>query len=175
MEQTDLAVLRQLVISSEQDGDDFNQNPWIDAPLVTPRHAVRTLWNEHSVRKWCRHGGQQLFICPAEATIGGHSLTITEQYHLALKLNSRKGNVRRELPANVELAKGMKVLITNNIETDLDITNGSRGEIVDIILHPDEPPIGTDSIVRLKYMPLCVLVRLAQTLQHIICDITGGK
>ncbi|KAI0247637.1 hypothetical protein BJV78DRAFT_1244203 [Lactifluus subvellereus] len=32
-----------------------------------------------------------------------------------------------------EVAKGMKVLVTNNIATDWDITNGARGEIADII------------------------------------------
>lgn len=30
-------------------------------------------------------------------------------------------------------------MVTNNVETDLDITNGARGEIMDIVLHPDEP------------------------------------
>jgi hypothetical protein len=82
---------------------------------------------------------------------------------LALKLKSRKGNAWRELPANIKLVKGMKVLVTNNIETDLDITNGTQREIVDIILHPDEPPVGTDPIVKLKYTPLYILVKLAYT------------
>jgi len=35
----------------------------------------------------------------------------------------------------------MKVTVTNNVETDLDITNEARGEVVDIVLHLDEPPI----------------------------------
>jgi hypothetical protein len=45
----------------------------------------------------------------------------------------------------------------------LDLTNGSRGEIVDIILHPEEPPIGNNPIVILKYIPLYVLVKLERT------------
>ena len=43
----------------------------------------------------------------------------------------------------------MKVMVTDNIETDLDITNGARGKIVDIILHPDEPPIGDLPVIKL--------------------------
>ena len=39
----------------------------------------------------------------------------------------------------MELAIGIKVMVTENIKTDLDVANGVRGEIVDIILHPDEP------------------------------------
>ena len=58
----------------------------------------------------------------------------------------------------------MKVLVTNNIESDLDVTNGARGEIVNIILHPDEPPISANEpIVHLKYLPSYLLVKLSCT------------
>ena len=54
--------------------------------------------------------------------------------------------------------------MTNNIETDLDITNGARGENIDINLHPDEPPIDAKAaIVRLRYMPAYLLVKLSRT------------
>lgn len=54
----------------------------------------------------------------------------------------------------------MKVMVTENIETDLDVTNGARGEIVDIILDVDEPPIGDEPIVTLKELPAYILVKL---------------
>ena len=57
----------------------------------------------------------------------------------------------------------MKVMVTENVETDLDITNGARGEIVNIILDPDEPPIGNDPIVTLKHLPTYILVKMART------------
>jgi hypothetical protein len=40
---------------------------------------------------------------------------------------------------------------------------GARGEIVDIILHPDESPLGNDSIVTLKYLPSYILIKMQQT------------
>lgn len=43
----------------------------------------------------------------------------------------------------VELAIGMKTMVTMNVETDLDITNGARGTIVDIILDQNEPEYST--------------------------------
>jgi len=43
----------------------------------------------------------------------------------------------------------MKVMVTSNVEMDLDITNGAQREIIDIILHPDEPPCRDDSIIHL--------------------------
>ena len=58
----------------------------------------------------------------------------------------------------------MKVFVTNNIETDLDVTNSAQGEIVNIILHPDEPPISANEpIVHLKYLPSHLLVKLSHT------------
>ena len=63
----------------------------------------------------------------------------------------------------MEIAVGMKVMVMSNIETNLDVTNGARGEIVDIILHPDEPTLEDGPVVKLKYLPAYVLVRLTCT------------
>lgn len=54
-------------------------------------------------------------------------------------------------------------MVTTNIHTDLEVVNGSRGEIVDIVLHPDEPAIGEGNVVELKYMPQYILVKLGRT------------
>ena len=35
--------------------------------------------------------------------------------------------------------------------------------VVDIIFHPDEPPLGDDSIVTLKYLPSYILVKIQWT------------
>jgi len=56
----------------------------------------------------------------------------------------------------------MKVLVTDKVETDLEVTNGARGEI-DIILHPDEPTPGDEPTVYLKYMPSYILAKLNRT------------
>jgi len=53
-------------------------------------------------------------------------------------------------------------MVTQNVETDLDITNGARGKIVDIILHLDKPPVGNEP-VKLKYLPSYILVKLDRT------------
>jgi hypothetical protein len=57
----------------------------------------------------------------------------------------------------------MKALVTNDIATNLDITNGARGEITDIILHPDEPRLHSGSIVHLQHLPIYVWVKLTGT------------
>jgi hypothetical protein len=44
-------------------------------------------------------------------------------------------------------------MVTENVEMDLDITNGACGEIVGIVLHEDEPPIAQGAVVKLRYLP----------------------
>jgi ATP-dependent exoDNAse (exonuclease V) alpha subunit len=65
----------------------------------------------------------------------------------------------------VEIAIGMRVMVTENVETDLDITNGACGEIVGIILHENEPPIAQEAVVKLRYLqvPAYILVKLSRT------------
>ncbi|KIK21585.1 hypothetical protein PISMIDRAFT_72180, partial [Pisolithus microcarpus 441] len=71
---------------------------------------------------------------------------------------------KRDLPDVVELAVGMKVMVTQNVETDLDITNGAHGIVKEIILHPEEPPLMSNvSVHHLKFMPSYILVKLSRT------------
>ena len=58
----------------------------------------------------------------------------------------------------------MKVIVTFNVHTELDIANGSRGEIVDVVLHPDEPPIDSTAFeVELEHLSAHVLLKLDNT------------
>ncbi len=169
VKQHHLECLRSLVLSSPDAQVDFDVAPWQDASLVTPRHAVRNLWNEHASRKWCANTGNQLFICSAEDRIRNGSdrvseeLSLGEQHAVAMRGQSVNRRRRQDLPRTVELAKGMKVLVTSNLETDLDLTNGARGVIVDIVLDPEEPPIGEGPVIHLQHLPLYVLVKMSRT------------
>ena len=46
----------------------------------------------------------------------------------------RPAKKRKDLPETVEPAIGMKVMVMSNIATDLDITNGARGTVVNILV-----------------------------------------
>lgn len=146
---------------------DFESEPWNDAALVTPRHAVRRLWNDAALQQ---HGHQRhhfIFQCHAEDTIKGQFLTLTECYAAATRGSGDKSDWKRrkqDLPDVVEVAIGMKVMVTQNVQTDLDITNGACGTVVDILLSPDEPPIhDLQPIIMLKHLPACILVKLNRT------------
>ncbi|KIL59325.1 hypothetical protein M378DRAFT_59006, partial [Amanita muscaria Koide BX008] len=163
MQEKHIQILRQLIISKPEASVDFSRDPWSNAALVTPRHAVRRLWNEVAARQWCASTGDRLYVCTAEDTIGGRQLSWPERYAVASRGNNDRKRKSKDLPWKIEIAKGMKILVTDNVETDLDVTNGARGVIEDIILHPDEPAIGDSPLVNLKYLPAYILVKLCRT------------
>ena len=142
---------------------DFNSHPWNDAALITPRHAVRTRWNQAAAQKWCSSSQCRLFICPALEIIKGALLTLEERYALVNRTKNTKKRRKIDLPETIHLAIGVKVMVTNNLQTDLDITNGARGVIVDILLNRNELPLEEGSTVTLKFLPECVLVKLDRT------------
>ena len=64
----------------------------------------------------------------------------------------------------MQIVLGMKVMVTQNVVTDLDITNGARGTIVNVWLHPEEPAITElKPSIKLKHLPICILVELDRT------------
>ncbi|KAJ8585564.1 hypothetical protein M405DRAFT_745093 [Rhizopogon salebrosus TDB-379] len=55
-------------------------------------------------------------------------------------------------------------MVTRNIETDLDITNGARGTVVDVFFHSQEPPHDREEwTTTLNYPPAFILVKLDRT------------
>jgi hypothetical protein len=44
----------------------------------------------------------------------------------------------------VEVAVGAEILMTLNVDTNLDITNGTCATVAKIILDPREPPVPLD-------------------------------
>ena len=60
--QNDLDEIRKLVLTNpECDVPDFSKAPWDEAILVTPRHSVRNLWNEHAIAKHCKNWKPAIF------------------------------------------------------------------------------------------------------------------
>jgi hypothetical protein len=101
-----------------------------DAPLITPRREVRICYNEEAVRRACKQNKQQLKKC---------------------------GQKNLALPEQIELAIGMKVKETTNMETNIDIANKSRGEIVGIVFEEGEASTSEEVIQEIP------LVKLART------------
>ena len=160
-------MLRKLVLTNQKCVEtDFSSRPWNDVSLVTPRHGVRRCWNEAAVQQHATESRHIVFTAEAEDTIKGQPLTLEQRYAAASR-HAVKGFGKEDkdgLLESVDMAIGMKVMVTRNVETDLDITNGARGTIVDILLHPEEPVITMlEPRIHLKHLPLCLLVKLDRT------------
>jgi hypothetical protein len=159
----DLRNIRSLVITNDAcQVPDFNVPPWNDAVLITPRNSVRTRWNTLSVIKHCKYSGNLLYIAPAEDSTKNTPLSMKQRL-ATTKLSLDK---TQHLPVEVQLAVGMKVMITENVAPHANIANGSRGTIVDILLDPRENPNNhstTDGKIYLQYPPSIVIIRLNYT------------
>ena len=105
---------------------DFDSHPWYDAALITPQHAVRKCWNRAAAQKWCSGSQQRLFVCPALETIKGALMILEEWYALVNHTKNSKRRCKKDLPETIHLMIGMKVMVTNNLQTGLDIMNGAR-------------------------------------------------
>ena len=145
---------------------DFSSPPWNDAFPITRRHGVRTRWSDASLCKACSRSGQRLFVCHAEDAVQNQALSLSERFAPAAQGTGDGRRTRKNPPEASESAARTKVMLTSNIVTDLDITNGVRGTVIDIILDPDEPMVGDKSIIPLKHLPLqCVLARLCCSIE----------
>jgi ATP-dependent exoDNAse (exonuclease V) alpha subunit len=119
-----------------------------------------------AARKACVSNGRPPLIAPAIDLIEGRSLSLAERFAVVTKSGEKKdgGEERAGLTKGVELMIGMPVMVTTNIQTELDIANGSRGEIVGIVLHPSEKDWKEEDCIRnLTQQPPYILVKLLRT------------
>ncbi|KAF8425807.1 hypothetical protein L210DRAFT_3367619, partial [Boletus edulis BED1] len=160
-------MLRSLIITNPNcPATDFTSPPRNNAVHSTPRHSVRRQWNTAMGFERCRQNGRQMFTVPALDTIGGQGLTLRERFAVATKTSNRaeKAEEHGGLPDAVLLSIGMKVVITFNVETDLDVAIGARGEVVKVVLHEDEPFFSPPkSVVELQRPPAYVIVKMMST------------
>jgi len=161
-------MLRKLTLTHETcPATDFTTLPWKDAVLVTPRHAVRMKWNSWIAKVRTQSDGMTLINCPAFDTIQGRRLTLEEKFAVATKAKTGRGRNRREhggLADEVDIAVGMEVMVTFNVSTDLDVANGARGHVVEIVVDArEEMSRSTLQVQELKYPPCYILVRMFRT------------
>ena len=63
-------------------------------------------------------------------TVGGKLLSLAEQFTVLTKANGKKDGEQEHagLAKKMELAIGMQVMVTWNVQLELDVANGARGE-----------------------------------------------
>jgi hypothetical protein len=157
----DLSEIRRLVLTMEDcKVPDFSVAPWVHAVLITPRNSVQIRWNNRATEKHRAQSGEVLFICPAEDST--HGLPLDLQQRLTVAGMSPKDT--EQLPTRLKLVKNMRVMITRNLATTANLSNGSRGRVVEIKLDVREDHIADEAItegqVFLQYPPALVIIEL---------------
>ncbi|KAG8720960.1 hypothetical protein FRC08_016911 [Ceratobasidium sp. 394] len=88
-----------------------------------------------------------------------------EQYVAAFLNLKRHANSKdnNRLPDEVPLAVGMEVIVTLNMDTELDVTNGMHGTIGATVLDPNEPTFNQAApAVTLRHLPLYIHVKMSR-------------
>ena len=157
--ENDIGEIRKLVMTEPDcDVPNFEQEPWLSAVLVTPRHGVRNPWNEAATMRHCAGTGNILYTFNAEDTVGKERNGLSMRERVIVAGLREKKTAR--LPNRISIAVGMKAMVTWNISTDVDLANGARGVVVDIVLDLREDP-GTrfNPEVTLRYPPAMILFK----------------
>lgn len=157
----DLAEIRRLVLTNKDCTiPNFQTAPWNDAVLITPRNSVRCQWNARATEKHSLWSGEMMYICPAEDSAHEAPLS-TSQRLLVAKLSAKE---TEDLPTIIRIVKGMRIMVTRNIATTANLSNGSRGRIADIVLDPREPAITPQAVEEKKayllYPPAIIILEL---------------
>ncbi len=75
-------------------------------------------------------------------------------------MQREKQDEHGNLPDEVTVSVGMSVMITFNVETNMEMANGSRDEITAIALREEDGCVGIRAVVNLSEPPVYVLVEL---------------
>jgi len=108
-------------------------------------------------------------VVEAEDTVGDdrNELNMEQQVTVAgmKSVESKCTKGTKKLKHRLKIAVGMKVMVTLNLATEVDLANGSRGTIEDIILDPREHVSRGDlhdddnGIIWLKYPPAMIVFK----------------
>lgn len=167
--------LIQSVVLSEKNPIDVRLHPWSEARLITPRHSVRKLWNARALREMCSATKRTLYVVPAadSASIPGLGRRDLTQHEAAI-VASLSPDVKK-LEDAVEIAVGMRCMLTWNVRTEADLANGTVGEVVGLVLDKREPYAERQApIIRLLFPPRYILLKPLYTTAQSLPGLDNG-
>ncbi len=97
--------------------------------------------------------------------IKGKPLSISEKWAMVQHVMKETGytvqlKCQGGLSSVVEMAIRSKVLIMMNINTDMEMCNRVRGEVVQIWVDPQEGGGEETSVQEMQYPPSCILIKM---------------
>ena len=160
----DYHTLSSRVISKDDAAKIRSDSEWKRCKIVVPQNLIRQAWNHDDAVSYALQAKQPLLVCTAidfrsKATLSKHDKK---------RLSRLKDNETASLPFRLPLVVGLRVMLRNNLATELGLTNGAEGTIREVILDPresipkallDEAALGEHPVIYdLKYQPKRVIV-----------------
>lgn len=132
-------------------GPDPRDQKWQDAPLITPRNNIRQAWNNQAAIRYGIENESQVFISPA----------IDSGICCDRNTMIWTGDHKTEMLATWNiLCMGSIAVVTSNTAVELNMANGSKVIIREVVLHPEDAQgwknIQTDRVVCLSRPPITV-------------------
>ncbi|CAF2146722.1 unnamed protein product, partial [Rotaria magnacalcarata] len=102
----------------------LRQKPWNEAPILVLRNTLRTQINNRAVLNAAIEMGLRPMMCVAQDYFQGK---IVDDLRLRKTILELPDNKTEHLPGYLPLVPGMPVLLTENMATELGLSNGTRG------------------------------------------------
>ncbi|CAM4822210.1 unnamed protein product [Rotaria magnacalcarata] len=102
----------------------LQQDPWNEAPILVFRNTLRTQINNRAVLNKATEMKLRPIICVAQDYVRNAAISDVRLRKAILELPDNK---TEHLPGYLPLVPGMPVLLTENIATELGLSNGTRG------------------------------------------------
>jgi hypothetical protein len=156
----DINEVKKLVLTDpECEVPDFTGDLWGEPTLITPRNAVKDMWNSAALERHCQMSGNRKYIIATEDT--DTETGDVPDIKTRLAIASLKDDATKNLKKRVELSVGMKAMVVLNIATEADVANGTRGTVEAIILDPREEHVSAneDGHIHLRYPPPVIYFR----------------
>ncbi|CAM4955810.1 unnamed protein product [Rotaria socialis] len=102
----------------------LRQTPWKEAPILVFRNTLRTQINNRAVLNKAMEMGLRPMVCVAQDYFQGK---IIDDLRLRKTILELPDNKTEHLPGYLPLVPGVPVLLTENVATELGLSNGTRG------------------------------------------------
>ncbi|CAF4567013.1 unnamed protein product [Rotaria sp. Silwood2] len=120
----DYQLLSTRIIGNPKLQASLKQKPWSEAPILVFRNTLRTQINNRAVLNKAMEMRLRPMVCVAQDYFQG---TIIEDLRLRKAILEVPDNKTEHLPGYLPLVPGMPVLLTENVATELGLSNGTRG------------------------------------------------
>ncbi len=123
----DYELFRSLIIGRSNAIHSLSDVSWNNAPILVYRNEIRTELNNRAVINKCHELNHPLVVCLAQDKTKSKIIDENNFHRLRHFLLSLPDNKTESLPGYLPLVPGMPILLTDNIASELGLSNGTKG------------------------------------------------